>query len=75
MRDSIRLNSWDSFLVTLSSISAETWVMYSSVIPGTKVFCAWLFLAFSCVSFETAAKFILFLNVAVIMEEGKTQQL
>ena len=37
MRDSVLLNSWDSFSVTLLSISSETWVMSSSVISGTDV--------------------------------------
>ena len=46
--------------------------MYPSVNPGTNVFCAWPFLAFSCVSIETAANFRLFLDVAVILEEGKS---
>ena len=41
MRDSVRLNSWDSFLVTLLSISSETCVIYSSFILGTDVF-SWL---------------------------------
>ena len=65
MRDFVRLNSWDSFLVTLPLISSETCVMYSSVIPGTTVICDWLFLVCSCVSLETTANFRLFLNVAI----------
>ena len=32
-------NSWESFLVTFLSISSETWVMYSSAIPGLSVLC------------------------------------
>ena len=75
VRDSVRPKSWDSFLVTLLSISFETWVMYSSVIPGTYGFCDWLLLALSCVSLETADNFRLFFSVAIILEEGKTQQL
>ena len=39
MRDYVQLNSWESFLVTLPSISSETWVMYSPAIPGLSVFC------------------------------------
>ena len=70
MRDSVRLHSWESFSVTLPSISSESWVMYSSAIPGLSVFCDWLFLLFSAVSLETAANFLLVLNVVMIW--GKT---
>ena len=70
MRDSVRLNYWDSFLVTLPSISSETCVIYSSLILGTDVFRDWPFLGCSsCVSLVTAATFRLFLNVAIF--EGK----
>ena len=70
MRDSVRLNSWDSFLVTLPSISSETSVIYSSLILGTDVFRDWPFLGCSsCVSLVTAANFRLFLNVFIF--EGK----
>ena len=72
IRDSVRLISWHSFLVTLSSFSSEKWVMYSSVIPGIIVFCAWLFPEFPCVSLETAAKFRLSFNVAIFLEVGKS---
>ena len=66
MRDTVLLNSWVSFLVTLPSISSETCVIYSSLIPGTNVFCDWPFLGCSsCVSLVTAANFRLFLNVAI----------
>ena len=69
MRDSVRLNSWDSFLVTLPSISSETCVIYSSLILGTVVFRDWPFLGCSpCVSFVTAANFRLFLNVAIFLK-------
>ena len=44
MRDSVLLNSWDNFSATLSSISSETCVIYSSLIPGTDVFRDWPFL-------------------------------
>ena len=65
MRDSVLLNSWDSFLLTLPSISSESWVIYSSLILGTDVFRDWPFLGCSsCVSLVTAANFRLFLNVA-----------
>ena len=42
MRDSVQLNSWDSFLVTLPSISSKTCAIYSSVIPGADATgCSW----------------------------------
>ena len=66
-RDSVPINCWESFLVTLSSISLEIWVMYSSAILGLSVFCDWLFHEFSGVSLEPAANFLLFLNVAIIL--------
>ena len=69
MRDSVRLNSLESFLVNLPSISSETWEMYSWAIPGSSVFCDWLFLVFFVVSLETAANFLLFLNVAMILRQ------
>ena len=70
MRDSVRLNSWDSFLVTLPSISSETFVIYSSLILGMDVFRDWPFLGCSsCVSLVTAANFRLFLNVAIFWRE------
>ena len=65
MRDSVRLNSWDSFLLTLPSISSETCVIYSSLVLGTDVFRDWPFLGCSsCVSLVTAANFRFFLTVA-----------
>ena len=74
MRDSVRLNSWDSFLVTLPSISSEICVIYSSLILGTDVFRDWPFLGCSyCVSLVTAANFRLFLNVAIFDGENATQ--
>ena len=69
MRDSVRLNYLGSFLVTLPSISPETWKMYSWATPGSSVFCDWLFLVFSGVSLETEANFLKFLNVAIILRE------
>ena len=39
--------------------------MYSSVIPGTKVFCDWPLLTLSCVSLETAANFHLSHSAAI----------
>ena len=70
MRDSVRLNSWDNFLVTLPPICSETCVIYSSLILGTDVFRDWPFLGFSsCVFLVTAANFRLFLNVAIFWRE------
>ena len=69
MQDSILLNSWDSFLVTLPSISSESCVISSSLILGTDVFRDWPFLGFSsCVSLVTAANFRLFLNVVIFLK-------
>ena len=69
MRDSVVLNSWDRFLVTLPSISSEICVIYSSVILGMNLFRDWPFLGCSsCVSVETAANFCLFLNVAIFLK-------
>ena len=66
MRDSVRLNSFESFLVTLSS---ETWEMYSWASSGSSVLCDWLFLLFLGASLETAANFLLILKVAMILRE------
>ena len=58
MRDSVRLNSRGSLLVTLPSISSETCVIYSSLTLGKDVFRDWPFLGCSsCVSLVTAANF------------------
>ena len=43
IRNSVLLNSWDSFLVTLLSISLETCFIYSSLILETDVFRDWPF--------------------------------
>ena len=60
MRDSGMLNSWDTFLMTLSSICSETCVIYSSLILGTDVLRDWPFLRFSSsVSLVKAANFCL----------------
>ena len=74
IRDSVRLNSFESFLVTLPSISSETWEMYSWDNSESSVFCDRLFLAFSGVSLETAANFLLFLSVAMIRREKFCKQ-
>ena len=69
MRDSVLLNSWDSFLVTLPSVSWETCVIYSSLILRTDVFRDWPFLGCSsCVYLVTAANFRLFPNVAIFLK-------
>ena len=75
IRDSVLLNCSDSSPATLPSVFSETCVKNSSVILESNVLCAWLFLVFSCVSFETTANFYLFFNVAIILEESKAQQL
>ena len=69
IRDSVRLKSFERFLVTLPSIFSETWDMYSWAIPGSSMFCDWLFLVFSRVSLETASNFLFFLNVVMIPRE------
>ena len=67
MRESVLLSSWDSFLVTLPSISSETCVIWFSLTLGTKVFRNGSFRGCSStVSLVTAANFRLFLNVAII---------
>ena len=71
IQDPVQLNSWDSFSVTLPSISSGTCAIQSSVTPGVAEFCDWLFLGYSCVSLAIAANFRLFLNAAIILEEGK----
>ena len=71
---SVLLISCHNFLVTLSSVSLETCLTSSSVIPGTDIFCDWLFLVIFCVSLDTAANFRFFLSVANLLK-GKAQQL
>ena len=69
MRDSVLLNSWVSFLVTLPSISLETCVIYCSLVLGTDVFRDSPFLGCSsCLSLVTAANFRLFLDVAIFLK-------
>ena len=73
MQDSVLLNSWDNFSVTLRSISSEICVIYSSLTLGKEVFRDWPFLRCClCVSLVTAANFRLFLKVAIL--EGKMQR-
>ena len=74
IRDSVRLRSFETFLVLVSSISSETWDMYSWAISGSTVFCNWLFLVFSGVSLETVANFLFFLKVAKRLKENFCQQ-
>ena len=69
IRDSARLNSFESFLVTLTSISSETWEIYSWGISGSSVSSDWLFLVFSGLSLETTANFRLILKVAMVLRE------
>ena len=65
IRDFVLLNSRNNLSETLPSISSKIYVMYSSVIPGTDVFCDWLFLGRSRVSLETTANSRLFFSVAI----------
>ena len=74
IRDSVRLNSFESFLITLPSISSETCETYSWAISGSSVFCNWPFLAFSAVFLETAANFLLILKVAMILRKKFCQR-
>ena len=70
MRDFVRLNSWDNFLVFLLSISSETCVIFSLLFLGTDVFRDWPFLECSfCVSLATAVNIRLFRNVAIFLNE------
>ena len=70
MRDSVLLKYWNNFLVTLPSVFSKTCLMYSSVIPGTDVFCDWLPVGcFSCLSVETTARFCRFLNVPSLVKK------
>ena len=68
-RDSVRLNSLERFLITLPSISSETWEMYFWAISGSSMFCDWLFFVFPEVSPETAANFLLIFKVTKILRE------
>ena len=70
IRDSVLLNSFESFLVTLPSISSETWEIYSWVSSGSRTLGAFPLLVLSGVSLETAANFLLFLNVAILLGEN-----
>ena len=71
MRDSVLLNFWDSFIVTLPPISSETCAVWYSVIPRAAKFCDWLFLGYSCVPLAIAANSLLFHSVAINLKEGK----
>ena len=71
----IRQSIWNTrlrpvFLVTLPSISSETWEMYSWAVSGSSVFFDWLFLVLSGVSLETAANFLFILKGALILMEN-----
>ena len=69
IRDSVLLNCFESFLVTLLSISSETWKKHSWAISGSIVFRDWVLLILSGASLETAASFRLFLNVAMLLKK------
>ena len=51
----------------------RTWEMYSWVDSGSSTFCALLPLLPSGVSLETAANFLLFLNVAILLRKNSCQ--
>ena len=68
VRESVLLSSWGSFLINLPSISAEIYVMYPSIFPGTDVSCHWLFFEWSCVFLETSINLHLFLSVAILLK-------
>ena len=74
IRDSVPLNCLEIFLITLPSISSETWEMFFWAISGSRPFGDWLFLVFSGVTLETAASFFFFLKVAMILREKFRQQ-
>ena len=69
IQDSVRLKSFENFLVTLPLISSETWEVYTWTNSGSSVFWALLFLVLSVVFLETAASFLLFLKVAIVLRE------
>ena len=70
MRDSILLNIWEKFLVTLPSISSQTWVIYTSLILGMDVYRDWPFPGCSfCVFLDMITSFHLFLNIAIFRRE------
>ena len=71
MRDSVLLNSWDSFLLTLPSISSETCVMFSSLILGTDVFRDWPFLGFSACVYYCNGCQLSFVSQRCHLLEGK----
>ena len=73
IRDSVRLNSFESFFSDPSfnffrNLGIDFWA-----ISGSIVFRDWVFLVFSGVSLETAANFLLFLNVAMLLSEKLCQ--
>ena len=73
-RDSVLLNSWDNFSVTLRSTSPKICVIYSSLILGTDVFRNWPFLGCSSsVYLVPTANFRLFFNVAIFWRNNATQ--
>ena len=76
MRLSVLLNSLVNFLVTLPSISSETWVIESSCDLGAVEFCAKLLLGCSSqFSLFRTASFRLLLWVAVLYGTSDEQRL
>ena len=65
---------WKVFLVTLPLISSETWEMYFWAISASNGFCGWMFMILLGGSLETAAHFLFFLQVDLILREKFCQQ-
>ena len=68
IHDSVRLNSLESFSVSLLSICSETRDMYSWTIPGSSFLWLTVPYIFWCFS-RNCCFFLLFLNVAMILRE------
>ena len=69
LRNSVQLNSSDSFSLTLPSISSKTCLIWLSVIPGMDVICDWLWLGCSCAFLEKAANSRLFFSVTFFQKK------
>ena len=71
-RDSVLLNSCDSFFsnASLNLLGNLCYILLRD--SGEADFWVWLFLRYSCVSLAIARHFFLFFKVAITLEEGKT---
>ena len=75
MRPSIVLSSWGIFFVTPSSVFSDTWVKYSSWIPGDFVFWTRLFLGWSSwLSLLTAVNFFYSSGFSYLKKAKNKQQ-